>query len=263
MPDELVLRGVTTGHIANIPVVHSVDLCVPAGEVVGLMGRNGAGKSTLAAAIAGVIRTWSGTITAGGWDCTSATSRQRVGHGVVPVPENRRLFGQLTVIENLRAAAYGAHCKLTQKVLKEIEAEFPIIGRKADERCSVLSGGEQQMVALARARLMKPSFVVLDEPSLGLSPAVTSQLAETIRGFAASGVGVLLIEQNITLIEKVCKSIKLLDQGRIQRDMSVDDLETRESVIAAYLGILTSYDTGTGDLELPQPLAGPQHKGSA
>lgn len=238
--DELVVQGVTTGHIANIPVLHEVDLRVRAGEVVGLMGRNGAGKSTLAAAIAGVIRTWSGTVTAGGWDCTRATSRQRVSRGLVAVPENRRLFGQLTVIENLRTAGYGAKRKLTQKVRDEIEAEFPIVARKADARCSVLSGGEQQMVALARARLMEPRFVVLDEPSLGLSPAVTSQLAEVIRRFAESGVGVLLIEQNITLIEKVCKSIKLLDQGRIQRDLSVDDLATRESVIAAYLGMLTA-----------------------
>lgn len=240
MTDELVVSGVTTGHIANIPVLHDVDLSVKAGEVVGLMGRNGAGKSTLAAAIAGVIRTWSGTVTAAGWECTSATPRQRISRGLVAVPENRRLFGQLTVVENLRAAAYGAGCKLTQKVRDEIEAEFPTVIRKAGERCSVLSGGEQQMVALARARLMKPRFVVLDEPSLGLSPAVTAQLAEVVRGFAASGVGVLLIEQNITLIEKVCRSIKLLDQGRIQRDMDVDDLATRESVVTAYLGMLTS-----------------------
>lgn len=260
MTDELVVRGMTTGHIANIPVLHDVDLTVSAGEVVGLMGRNGAGKSTLAAAVAGVIRTWSGTVTAAGWDCTRATPRQRIAHGLVAVPENRRLFGQLTVIENLRAAAYGARCKLTPKLRAEIEAEFPIVERKAGERCSVLSGGEQQMVALARARLMKPSFVILDEPSLGLSPAVTAQLAEVIRGFAASGVGVLLIEQNITLIERVCKSIKLLDQGRIQRDMNVDDLETRESVIAAYLGILTT-EQSADELSL-QTAAGPQRDGS-
>lgn len=234
--EKLEVRGLTTGHIANIPVLHQIDLDLVSGQVLGVMGRNGAGKSTLAAALVGVLRTWSGSVRMLDWDCTRAASTLRVRRGLVAVPENRRLFGQLTVLENLRVAAFGSHQEFTPAIREAIEAEFPIVARKGRAKASALSGGEQQMVALARARVMKPRFLLLDEPSLGLAPAIVSELAEVIGRFASSGVGVMLIEQNLGLIEKVCSTVRLLDEGRFVRDIPITELGGREAVLAAYLG---------------------------
>lgn len=236
MSDELVVEGLTTGYVGGIPVLHDVDLTIVSGQVLGIMGRNGAGKSTLAATIAGMVRPWSGRIVCKGWDCTRAAPRARVDRGVVTVPEGRKLFEQLTVLENLRVAAFGARKPFALSLREEIEAEFPVVARKGRTRCRVLSGGEQQMVALARARVMAPEFLVLDEPSLGLSPAVTVQLAGVIGRFTDAGVGVALIEQNVALVEKVCDTVRLLDEGRFVRDIPATELVGRESILAAYLG---------------------------
>lgn len=236
MTDELTVRGLITGHIAHIPVLHGIDFAVRAGEVIGIMGRNGAGKSSLTAAIIGVLRVWSGQVILNGWDCTQAPSTERVRRGLVAVPENRRLFGELTVLENLRVAAFGAKKEFTVARREEIEAEFPVLVSKANTKCSVLSGGEQQMVALARARVMEPKFLLLDEPSLGLSPAMTSELAKAIRRFSTSGVGVVLIEQNMALVEKVCDRVRLLDNGRFVRDVNISDISGREEIVTTYLG---------------------------
>lgn len=253
MSNGLSILGLTTGHIANIAVLHDIDLQVSEGEVLGLMGRNGAGKSTLAAAIAGILPCWAGRLKLNGWDCTRAAPRERILRGLVAVPENRRLFGQLTVLENLRVAAFGAKREFTAALREEIEAQFPIVGRKAKTRCSVLSGGEQQMVALARARVMAPKFLVLDEPSLGLAPAVTSQLAEVIRRFAKDGVGVILIEQNVALVEKVCDVVKLLDEGHFVGEVATQELSGREDIAAAYLGVPVSLVTAGQEGAAPVP----------
>lgn len=238
MSDALQIRGLVTGHITGIPVVHGIDLDIPSGKVTGLIGRNGAGKSTVAAAVAGVLRTWSGSVSLDGWDCTGESARARVRHGLVTVPENRQLFGQMTVIENLRVAAYCARTALTPELRQEIETRYPVITRKAEVRAGALSGGEQQMVALARAQVARPRFLVLDEPSLGLSPAITRQLGETIASFADDGVGVLLIEQNVSLIERLCDQVKLLDEGRVRREMQATELAARDDIAAVYLGVV-------------------------
>ncbi len=236
MINYLAVRGLTTGYVRNMPVLRGIDLDVGPGEVVGLMGRNGAGKTTFAASLAGVLRTWSGSIEFNGWLCTEAPPSERVRHGLVTVPENRRLFRRMTVIENLRVAAFGAGKSLSQDQLDSISDQFPIVARKAKVHCGMLSGGEQQMVALARAKVVDPSFLLLDEPSLGLSPAVTNELAHMIASFASSGVGVILIEQNVSLVEKVCQRVHLLDGGRLVRTLTVEELSGREAIVAAYLG---------------------------
>lgn len=195
-------------------VLLGVDLHVEFGQVVGLIGRNGAGKTTTLKAISGVVPRRSGTISFAGKELNrgpSATARAGVSH----VPEGRGLIGALTAEENLRVAAYGAGKTLDADRLARAVHAFPRMERVLDRRADVLSGGEQQMVALARALVAEARVIMVDELSLGLAPVVVEEAWQALLALRESrGLGLLVVDQNLGLIEKYCDTVYLLKHGR-------------------------------------------------
>ncbi|HEX3790768.1 MAG TPA: ATP-binding cassette domain-containing protein, partial [Pseudonocardiaceae bacterium] len=169
---SLQLRGVQAGY-GGTPVLRGVDLTVPAGRVVALLGPNGAGKTTLLRTCSGLLHPTAGTITLGGRDVTYARPHVLAGRGLRHVPENRAVFGGLTVRDNLRVMAGG---RLRPSTIEEATEAFPVLGRRLDQLAGTMSGGEQQMLALTRAYLTGPRYVLLDEVSMGLAPIVVDEI---------------------------------------------------------------------------------------
>ncbi|MBM9465704.1 ABC transporter ATP-binding protein [Nakamurella leprariae] len=229
------LTSVATGYLSDVAVLEDIDLHVEPGQAVGVIGRNGAGKSCLALTIAGQLRPQAGRVTFGGADIAPLSSRARAGLGIALVPEGRQVFGQLTVRENLVVAAYGVGQRLTPAAFDAVTEHFPVLRTKEADLAASLSGGEQQMLAIARALVQSPRIIVCDEPSLGLAPVAIDVLARVLGSIRDSGVGLLLMEQNRGLLEDVCSSVKLLDGGGIKLTVEPRDL-SRPEVMAAYLG---------------------------
>ncbi|MDO8187740.1 ATP-binding cassette domain-containing protein [Conexibacter sp. JD483] len=222
------------GYRRGVPVLHGIDLEVGAGGALGVIGRNGAGKTCLAQTLTGALPVMDGTVLLGGDDVSGKGSRARVRARLSHVPEGRMIFADLTVRENLEVAAYGAGVKLTAQQLRDVEQRFPILERKAHDRAGSLSGGEQQWLAIGRALVQQPRVIVLDEPSLGLSPVAIDGVAEALVGIREAGVALILMEQNPYLLKAVCDEVLLLDQGRVTRSL---DGEAGEQLVAeAYFG---------------------------
>jgi len=222
------------GYRRGVAVLHGIDLDVPAGGALGVIGRNGAGKTCLSQTLTGTLPVMDGNILLGDQDVTGKRARARVRARLAHVPEGRMIFGDLTVRENLEVAAFGAGVKLGVDQLRAVQARFPILERKAHDRAGSLSGGEQQWLAIGRALVQQPRAIVLDEPSLGLSPVAIDGLAEALAGIRATGVALLLMEQNPYLLKAVCDEVLLLDQGRVTRSL---DGEAGEHLVAkAYFG---------------------------
>ncbi len=233
--DTLTISSVSAGYLPGIAVLEGIDFRVASGEAIGMIGRNGAGKSCLALTIAGLLDAHGGSVSLGGADLTKDHARDRVRRGVSLVPEGREMFAQLSVRENLVAAAYGVGKSLTATMLSRVVEHFPVLGRKRDHVAASLSGGEQQMLAIARALVQEPKIIVFDEPSLGLAPVAIDSLAGVLADIRDSGVGLLLMEQNRGLLEDLCSSVMLLDGGGIKMTVEPHELG-RPEVMAAYLG---------------------------
>ncbi|MGH3494455.1 MAG: ATP-binding cassette domain-containing protein, partial [Sciscionella sp.] len=169
-------------------------------------------------------------------DLTTATPRQRVRSGVVTVPENRQIFGTLSVRDNLHVAAMGLGVRVTKPTMTAIAKRFPILADRATQQASALSGGEQQMLAIARVLISKPRYILMDEPTLGLSPASVAKVGDIIADIASEGIGVLLVEQNSTLIERVCSAAVVLNGGRLGATLGQQDLRSESVLAAAYFG---------------------------
>ncbi|MDW5593149.1 ATP-binding cassette domain-containing protein [Conexibacter stalactiti] len=222
------------GYRRGVPVLHGIDLDVAAGGALGVIGRNGAGKTCLAQTLTGALPVMDGSVLIGDDDVSGKDSRARVRARLSHVPEGRMIFGDLTVRENLEVAAFGAGVKLTAEQLHDVEERFPILARKAGDRAGSLSGGEQQWLAIGRALVQQPRVIVLDEPSLGLSPVAIDGVAEALTGIRETGVALILMEQNPYLLKAVCDEVLLLDQGRVTRSL---DGEAGEQLVAeAYFG---------------------------
>ncbi len=232
----LMLRAVNlhAGYRRGVPVLHGIELEVGAGGALGVIGRNGAGKTCLAQTLTGALPVMDGQVLLGGDDVSAKESRARVRARLSHVPEGRMIFADLTVRENLEVAAYGAGVKLTAQQLRDVEQRFPILERKAHDRAGSLSGGEQQWLAIGRALVQQPRVIVLDEPSLGLSPVAIDGVAEALVGIREAGVALILMEQNPYLLKAVCDEVLLLDQGRVTSSL---DGEAGEQLVAeAYFG---------------------------
>lgn len=231
----LTITGLVAGYRPNAPVVHGVDLTVEGGQAVGIIGRNGAGKTCLAQTVHGVLPVLGGQIVLDGIPLQRESTRKRVRRGLALVPEGRLIFAQLTVRENLEMAAYGAGRRLDSARLERVCDIFPLLGSKLQDRAGTMSGGEQQWLALGRALVQEPSTIVLDEPSLGLSPVAIAGLGESLLLIRDQGVGIVLMEQNPHLLKRLCFEVLLLDQGSVVRQL--DLLEGGIDVIErAYLG---------------------------
>ena len=214
-----------------------VSLRVDAGESVCVVGPNGAGKSTLINAIAGVNRISAGALGFRGRDLSRLAPHRFCGEGIALVPEGRRLFGTMTVRENLELGSYITAAKRQRATsLERVCAIFPVLAQRLDERSATLSGGQQQMVAIARALMAQPRLLLLDEPSLGLAPAIAFDMFDVIRGINGEGVAVLLVEQNVAMALEVATRAYVLEEGRIVAEGSSGAMLDHPHIRRAYLG---------------------------
>jgi branched-chain amino acid transport system ATP-binding protein len=231
----LSLSGVTAFYGA-IQALKGIDLTVEKGEIVTLIGANGAGKSTLMMTICGNPRVRSGRIVHDGQDITSWPTHAIMRRGIAQAPEGRRIFGRMTVHENLLMGAEVAGCTDIPALLEQVFALFPRLKERLNQRGGTLSGGEQQMLAIGRALMSRPTLLLLDEPSLGLAPLVVRQIFGAIRDLnRATGLTVLLVEQNAYQALRLAHRGYVLVNGAITMSGTGSDLLARPEIRAAYL----------------------------
>ena len=224
---------VAYGHIQALA---GVSLEVREGELVALLGPNGAGKSTTLMTISGIVRPRSGTLLYEGTDLAKASPFDIVGQGLIQCPEGRRIFGGLTVLENLRLGAVRRRDKDgVRRDLESVLSLFPVLGRRRHQSGATLSGGEQQMLAIARALMGSPRLLLLDEPSLGLAPIVVQAIFQVIRELHRRGVTILLVEQNVRQALAVADRGYVLAEGRVILAGSGGELRSNPELEQAYL----------------------------
>ena len=221
----------------GIQALRGVSLNVPDGKIVTLIGANGAGKSTLMRTISGLVKAQSGSILWNGQEILGKPIDQIVASGIAMSPEGRRVFDDLTVLENLKIGAYLRKDKAeTEKDLEWVYSLFPRLKERSWQSAGTLSGGEQQMLAVGRALMSKPKLLMLDEPSLGLAPIVVREIFDIIRTVNQQGITVLLNEQNANMALKVADYAYVLETGTLTLSGTGAELLTNEQVKAAYLG---------------------------
>jgi branched-chain amino acid transport system ATP-binding protein len=235
----LELKGLSAGY-GEIQVLWEIDLAVRRGEITVLIGSNGAGKTTLMRALSGLIPTTGGNYFSQGRDLTGDSAAKILAHGIVHVPEGRRLFGAMSVEENLLMGAYAR--KITRAELKrdldQVYAIFPRLRERRRQQAATLSGGEQQMCAIGRGLMSAPLLLMIDELSLGLSPLLVEQLVAALQALNAKGTSILLVEQDVTIALDLCHRAFVMDMGRIVRSGSGAELLADPIVRDAYLGVL-------------------------
>ncbi|MEP6740465.1 MAG: ABC transporter ATP-binding protein [Caldimonas sp.] len=220
------------------PALWGVSLDVRAGEMLCVVGPNGAGKTTLINAIAGILRARGGSIGFEGRDITGLPPHRFCAAGIAIVPEGRRLFAGMSVLENLELGSYLPAAKAHRlESLEAAKALFPMLKDKLSSPAGELSGGQQQMVAIARALMARPRLLLLDEPSLGLSPRIVDDVFAAIRKINDEGVSVLLVEQNVAMAMEVSDRAYVLEEGRIVAEGAPEALLARPEIQRAYLGI--------------------------
>jgi branched-chain amino acid transport system ATP-binding protein len=234
----LEIRNLCAGY-GRSNVLQAIDLRVEAGEIVALIGANGAGKSTLAKVVSGLLPASAGSVEFAGKPVAPLTSAERVRAGLVHVPEGRQVFGGLTVADNLDLGAYAlqAGAPTIAAIRAEVCAIFPVLINRLAEPASNLSGGQQQMLAIARGLMAKPRLLVLDEPSLGLAPAMVVEIFRLIATLRNSGVSILLSEQNAQPTLAIADRGYVLENGRIVLDGTATALLGSRQVAEKYLGI--------------------------
>ncbi len=220
-----------------IKAVKGVSFEVNEGEIVALIGANGAGKTTVMHALNGLIGKAAGTVTLAGEDITAIKAHKLVGMGMAQVPEGRRIFGELTVYDNLKMGYYSKKDKSEfEKKLEQIYASFPILKERSSQIAGTLSGGEQQMLAMSRALMSSPKLLLLDEPSMGLSPLYVNIIFDMIKKVNALGTTVLLVEQNAKKALSISDRAYVLEIGNIVKTGSGKELLDDEDIRKAYLG---------------------------
>jgi branched-chain amino acid transport system ATP-binding protein len=230
-------RNLHIGY-GDAPAVWDVSLDVDGGEIVSVIGPNGAGKTTLINAIAGMLRCRQGSLRFDGTDMTRVAAHAYCNHGIVLVPEGRRLFAKMSVEENLELGCYRAVARAARnESLERVYGLFPILRDKRRQPAAELSGGQQQMVAIGRALMARPRIVLFDEPSLGLAPTIVDAMFEIIARVRADGAAVLLVEQNVLKALEIADRAYVLEQGRIVAQGLPADLLKQPQIREAYLGV--------------------------
>ena len=220
------------------PAVMDASLAVEAGGLVVVVGPNGAGKTTLINALAGLHPVAAGSITVDGRPLEGVPAHRYCEHGIALVPEGRRLFTGLTVRENLELGAYRAAARARRaESLAEVCSIFPVLEERLAAAAGTLSGGQQQMLAIGRALMARPRLLLLDEPSLGLAPAIVLELFRVIRAVNAGGVAVLLVEQNVAAALEIARRAYVLEEGRIVAEGEPRELTSQPHIQRAYLGL--------------------------
>ena len=232
----LTVEGLRSRY-GRIEVLHGIDLDVASGEIVTVVGANGAGKTTLLKCLSGIQPVSAGSIVFRGEALTAVPAHARVRRGLAQSPEGRQIFTNLTVEENLRLGAYLFSDDKVERDREDAFAMFPILREKRNLAAGGLSGGQQQMLAIARALMGRPSFLLLDEPSMGLAPILVAQIFDVVKSLKALGVTVLLVEQNAFGALSVADRGYVMETGRITMSGPAADLIADERIRAAYLGI--------------------------
>ena len=221
----------------DAPALWDVSLAVGKGEIVSVLGPNGAGKTTLVNAIARLLPIRRGALRFEGADVTAASAQGMCNRGVALIPEGRRLFTKMSVEENLELGSYRRAARGQKASARErVYAMFPILAERRQQLAGTLSGGQQQMLAIGRALMAQPKLLLIDEPSLGLAPLIVEQVFATIRQIHASGVSILLIEQNVAKALELAERAYVLEGGRIVASGSHAELRAQTHIRAAYLG---------------------------
>ena len=224
-------------HYGVIQALKSISLKVEEGEIVTLIGANGAGKTTTLHAISGLIPATSGSILFQGEDITKLSAPKRVAMGISQAPEGRRIFAEMTVLENLELGAFLRKDKDgLQKDIDNIYERFPILGDRRKQLAGTLSGGEQQMLAIGRALMSRPKIMLLDEPSMGLAPMLVSNIFSIIKEINKAGTTVLLVEQNARMALAITNRAYVIETGRIVASGAGEELARSDEIIKAYLG---------------------------
>jgi len=220
-------------------ILHGVSLTVGKGEVVGLLGRNGVGKSTTLKTIMGLVSPSQGSVVFEGRPIAGMQPHRLARLGIGYVPEDRRIFKLLTVMENLRTGLDrgGVTDARKQELLGKVFAYFPVLAERRDQAGGTLSGGEQQMLAIARAMMLEPKIILLDEPTEGLMPRMVSQIKEIIAVLHREGVAILLVEQNVPLTLEACQRIYFMEKGAVRHHAAASELKVDDPVIHQYLGV--------------------------
>ena len=230
----LQLEGVNT-YYGQMHILQDANLEVGAGELVCLLGGNASGKSTTLKTILGIVRPRSGSVTFDGEDVTNRSTSYRIGRGMAIVPENRRLFGPMTVLENLQMGAF-LHGGGSPEDFERVYSLFPLLYERRGQLAGTLSGGEQQMVAMGRALMARPKMMLMDEPSMGLAPILVERSFEIIKQVHDSGVAMLVVEQNANVSLSIADRGYVLSTGRVVLEGKAAELREHEELRKAYLG---------------------------
>ena len=223
-------------YYGSIHAIKGVSFEVNQGEIVTMIGANGAGKSTTMNTVAGLLKPKSGSITFEGHDITSTPASKVVSLGLALCPEGRRVFQQMSVRENLEMGGYTRPAGEIEDSIAEVYDHFPRLKERAKQRAGTLSGGEQQMLAMGRAMMSHPKLLMLDEPSMGLSPLFVDQVFEIIKDYHKSGTTILLVEQNAKKALSISDRAYVLETGAITAEGTAQDLLNNEEIVKAYLG---------------------------
>jgi branched-chain amino acid transport system ATP-binding protein len=220
-------------------ILHGVSLQVGVGEVVGLLGRNGVGKSTTLKTILGLVQPSQGKVLLDGNAITGIPAHKLARLGIGYVPEDRRIFHLLTVMENLRTGLdrHGVTEERRQALLDKVFRFFPVLSERYNQAGGTLSGGEQQMLAIARAMMLEPKIILLDEPTEGLMPRMVSQIRQIIDVLHNEGVAILLVEQNVPLTLEASQRVYIMEKGSVRHHSAASEIEVDDPVIKQYLGV--------------------------
>jgi len=234
----LALENVHT-YYGKSHILHGVSIEVGPGEVVGLLGRNGVGKSTTLKTIMGLVRPAEGRVAFEGRGIGGMAPHRLAHLGIAYVPEDRRIFRLLSVLENLRTGLDrpGLTDRRREELLNKVYGSFPVLRERRDQAGGTLSGGEQQMLAIARAMMLEPKIILLDEPTEGLMPRMVSQIRDIIQVLHRDGVAILLVEQNVPLTLEASSRVYIMEKGVVRHHAPAAELRANQAVIHQYLGV--------------------------
>lgn len=233
----LEVTGLCAGY-GDTEILHGIDITAEGGDIIAVLGPNGAGKSTLNNVLSGILAPTAGKIRFDGEDVTGSNAAELVARGLIHVPEGRRVFPNLTVLENLELGSYRRAREHREENLQRIVGIFPRLQERLTQSAGTLSGGEQQMLAIGRGLMAEPKLLILDEPSLGLAPLMVDELFSLIRTINKEGLTVLLVEQNVARSLEIASRAYVIEQGRIVLTGSAAELAVNEDVRRSYLGMM-------------------------
>ena len=234
--DLLVVNNLRSGY-GRVEVLRGINLAVREGELVALLGSNGAGKTTFNHTVCGLVRAWTGQVVFAGEELTKLTSRKIVQSGLIQVPEGRKIFPNLSVIENLELGSFARARERRAFNLDRMLTLFPRLRERSSQLAGTLSGGEQQMLAISRGLMAEPKLLILDEPSLGLSPLLVEEMFDLIKRIRAENISILLVEQNVAQALEVADKAYVLENGTIRFEGGPQELLASDALRQAYLGL--------------------------